>query len=57
MHLDIYELICSKLDLMIHTIELHILILVLMTLTFIHGQKNARRQKLHQLPHNVLHGF
>ena len=45
MHLNIYESIWFKLSMMIGTIDLYILILVFLTLTFIQGHRSARKQK------------
>ena len=46
MHSDTYELIWLKLDLIIDTTELYILILVFWTLTLIQGHGDARKQKV-----------
>ena len=53
-HVDVYELLCSKLTIMIDTIEIYILILVSLILTLIQDHGDARKQKLlQQLSHKV----
>ena len=49
MHVDVYEAIWFKHGVIIDIIELFILRLVLLTLTFIEGHWSARKQKLQHL--------
>ena len=58
MHSDIHESIWVKLGIMIVAVELYILMLILLTLTFIQGHRSAKKQKpLHQLSHKVFSWF
>ena len=45
LHSNLHKSIWLKLDMMIDTIEPYIFMLVYLTLTFIQGHKNARKQK------------
>ena len=54
MHLKGCEPVWFKLDMMIDTMELYILVLVLVILSLIQGQRDAEKKKLlHQLFHKV----